>query len=305
MEIKLKAAVCSDKGRRRQNNEDNFCLNGKYMDLKEMDGGTMYACDALPDALFAVCDGMGGEEAGEEASLLSARLCAEFLKKGGNLTDRAHVESFLRNGCSQVYKQAQQKNNRSGSTLALLLAGKAGLVAANMGDSRIYRLRGGNLSQISEDHTEMQRLLSLGEIRPEDVKRHPLRHMIRQYWGMPLEVAPFTPHISEVIPYEKGDVYLLCSDGLTDMLEDEQIAAILSRNESVEELCRLLVEAALKNGGRDNVTTLVVRVERAPEGEKTIERPRAKKRWPIIALCAATALIAICALAWFKLRQLL
>ena len=143
-----------------------------------------------------------------------------------------------------------------------------GIRIANMGDSRIYRLHRGKMTQLSYDHTEMHKLLLQGKIRPEDIPKHPKRHMINQYWGMPLERAPFTPYVSDVIPYVPGDRYLLCSDGLTDMLADEQIEELLSAKEPVERISERLVSQAKRNGGRDNVTVIVVEVVQAAESSR-------------------------------------
>lgn len=257
----LLAAACSNKGCRRSNNEDNFCLNGKYMPREEMDEGGLYKCTAEGNAVFAVCDGMGGEEAGEEASLLSAQLCARYLKDGNMSSGRKELHAFFLDGCISVMKQAQKNNNRSGSTVSMIIADSSGLHAANMGDSRIYRLTADAFIQISEDHTEVQRLLKKGIITKEQIKTHPKRHMIRQYWGMPLSVAPFSPYFAPVIPYADGDKYLICSDGLTDMLEDHEIEGLLRQSKPVEEICQDLVDEALRHGGKDNVTVVVFEVQ--------------------------------------------
>ena len=270
----IQAAVCSDKGRRRANNEDNFCLNGLFMQREEMDRGGLYETRSDGDALFAVCDGMGGEEAGEEASLLSVQLCARYLEDGKMSAERKKLEAFFLDSCISVMRQAQHNENRSGSTVAMLIADENGLHPANMGDSRIYRFHGGQLQQISEDHTEVQRLLEKGAITPREVKTHPKRHMIRQYWGMPLSVAPFSPYFGDKIPYDEGDKYLLCSDGLTDMLDDAQIEALIRQDKPAAQLCRELVDEALRHGGRDNVTVLIARIEESSrqEGDKTGEK---------------------------------
>ena len=275
MAIKLLASAFSDKGNVRKNNEDSFFLNGHYLRREQMDDGGLFKCKAEPYALFAVCDGMGGEEAGEEASLLSVMRCEESLAAKEDLFDREKLVYFLRNGCQAVYDQARQRGNRSGATMALLVAGQERLRIANMGDSRIYRLHKGTMQQISYDHTEMQRLLNAGLIKPEEVKNHPKRHMILQYWGMPLDRAPFTPYMSKSSPYENGDRYLLCSDGLTDMLTDKQIAALLAKNEPVEKISEQMVRQAKAHGGRDNVTVVVIEVHASSD-----EKAGAKKKKP-------------------------
>ena len=277
MAIKLLASACSDKGCVRKNNEDSFCLNGHYLPREKMDDGGLFKCKAEPYALFAVCDGMGGAEFGEEASLLSVMRCSASLSAKEDLFDREKLIYFLRDGCQAVYDQARQRGNRSGATMALLVAGQDRLRIANMGDSRIYRLHKGAMQQISLDHTEMQRLLNAGLIKPEEVKTHPKRHMILQYWGMPLDRAPLTPDISKSIPYEDGDRYLLCSDGLTDMLTDKQIAALLSKNDPVEKISEQMVRQAKAHGGRDNVTVVVMEVKVTAD-EKTAAKKQPKKQ---------------------------
>lgn len=273
MAIQIRASACSDKGCVRQNNEDSFCLNGFHLERQDMDKGGLFKCHVLPNTLFAVCDGMGGEEAGEEASLLSVKMCGEFLKTPEKWNDEG-IKTFLRSGCQNVYDQARRRGNRSGATIAMTLMGKNGVRIANMGDSRIYRLHQGKMTQISYDHTEMHKLLLQGKIRPEDVATHPKRHMINQYWGMPLERAPFTPYILEPIPYVIGDRYLLCSDGLTDMLADAQIEELLRAPEPVERISERLVAQAKKNGGRDNVTVIVVEIAQAEENASAPETER-------------------------------
>ena len=302
MAVKLLASACSDKGCVRQNNEDSFCLNGHYLQRDQMDAGGLFKCMVVPDALFAVCDGMGGEEAGEEASLLSVQKCAEYLNAKTKMTDRDRITSFLHSGCEAVYAQAKRRGNHSGATLAMLVAGTEGIRIANMGDSRIYRLSAEGFRQLSYDHTEMQRLLNLGQITPEQIPTHPKRHMINQYWGMPLERAPFTPYISDMLPYCNRDRFLLCSDGLTDMLSDVEIARILSSSEPVERISEELVRQAKLKGGRDNVTVIVVEVREDGTAAAGAQNTRKKnKKMDVQALYGArkmlTALLTlVCAL---------
>lgn len=275
MAVKLVASACSDKGCVRKNNEDSFCLNGHFLKREKMDEGGLFKYSATPYALFAVCDGMGGEEAGEEASLLAVSRCAESLKARENLFDREKLVYFLRAGCEAVYAQARERGNHSGATMALLIAAADRLRIANMGDSRIYRLSAGEMKQLTVDHTEIQRLYTQGKITREQMKTHPKRHMIYQYWGMPLDRAPFQPYISTSIPYVNRDRYLICSDGLTDMLTNEEIKSVLSAQAPVEQISEALVRNAKARGGRDNVTVVVIEVE--SDDEKTVD-PNAKAK---------------------------
>ncbi len=267
MAIFIRAAACSNKGRVRMNNEDNFYLDGLFMDETQRDQGGLFNKDELSRGLFAVCDGMGGEEAGEEASLLSVKLCDRYRKEGMS-TQPEKLAEFLKNGCKEVLRQARENGNHSGATIAMLIAAEDGLYAANMGDSRIYRLVGKGLEQVSEDHTEIQRLLRKRLITPAQAKTHPKRHMILQYWGMPLGIAPFQPFISRKIPYAAGERFLICSDGLTDMVENNRIAQLLRQRKSIKDITQELVDEALQNGGKDNVTVLILEV---CDSEGTVE----------------------------------
>ncbi len=314
--VRFVAAACSDKGLRRRNNEDNFCLNGQYMQPDQRDAGGTFTCETDGRALFAVCDGMGGQEAGEEASYLSSEFCAKAVAGdpgvpspfgSGNGAQRGDLLNFLREGCVRVLRQAQECENNSGSTIVMLLADPKGFIPANMGDSRLYRLTSTRMTQVSEDHTEVRRLLKIGAITAEEMKTHPRRHMILQYWGMPLGIAPFGPHVGEPIPYVDGEKYLLCSDGLTDMLEDAQIEAILRQDKPETEIAQDLVAAALKNGGRDNVTVIVVTVHGESETDETVRkgrRPGGRRRlWPWLAgffLAVAAAAGGAAAFLWLR-----
>lgn len=259
MSIFINSAVCSNKGRVRTNNEDNFYLDGLFMDETKRDQGGVFEKNDLTQGLFAVCDGMGGEEAGEEASLLAVRICDRYRLEGMS-TQPEDLARFLKDGCKEVLQQARQNDNHSGATVSLLIATEDGLYAANMGDSRIYRLVGGDIEQVSEDHTEIQRLLRKRLITQAQAKAHPKRHMILQYWGMPLGIAPFKPFISRRIPYNVGERFLICSDGLTDMVDNSRIAQLLRQRKNVKEVTQDLVNEALQNGGKDNVTVMVLEI---------------------------------------------
>ena len=311
MALQIYAAACSNKGCVRRNNEDNFCLNGRYMQAEERDQGGLYCDESHGNSLYAVCDGMGGEEAGEEASLLAVQLCARYREQDGMSTDPEKLREFMHRGCVEVFAQAEKNDNHSGSTVAMIMADDEGLHAVNMGDSRIYRLTSKAMEQVSEDHTEVQRLLRRGLIKEEDIKRHPKRHMILQYWGMPLSIAPFHPFISRAIPYVHGEKYLLCSDGLTDMVENDRIEEILRQSKQVDQIAQELVDEAMRNGGRDNVTTLVLEIfeedgtvppqKEAPAAEEPVPARKSKKNLWLTALIALLAADGVVAWQWIRM----
>lgn len=306
MAMQIYAAACSNKGCVRKNNEDNFFLNGRFMQKGERDNGGLYTVKSTGKALYAVCDGMGGEEAGEEASLLSVQLCERYLDQQDAAPTPETLREFLHNGCEEVLAQAEKNDNHSGSTVSLMIAYEGGLYAANMGDSRIYRLTANRMEQVSEDHTEVQRLLRQRAIKEEDIPRHPKRHMILQYWGMPLSIAPFQPFVSRLIPCVSGEKYLLCSDGLTDMVGNDRIEQILRQRKNVDSIAQELVQEALHNGGRDNVTVVILEIRDEdgtvpPQDKPTVEpktpsslpKNRQKSLWlsVLIALLAADGFV--------------
>ena len=154
-----------------------------------------------------------------------------------------------------IYHEAQSQGVKSGTTLAGCLLENGQIRIAHVGDSRVYRLRDHTLMQLTADHSEVQRLLSMGVITPAQARSHPKRHVITQYLGMPDTEVRIDASITPVA-VRKGDRYLLCSDGLSDMVKDAQISKIFSAAATVKAAADELVQAALKNGGKDNVTVL-------------------------------------------------
>lgn len=266
--ITVTGAVVSDKGRLRKNNEDNFYFNGVFMDRESMDAGAFQKGSCREELqIYAVCDGMGGTDSGEEASCGAVRGLAAAVEKGGPLEKPEELTRMLRGISEDIYEDAAKKSARSGTTIALMALRGEKASFANVGDSRIYRLRRGSLRQLSLDHSRVQRMISMGILMPEEAKRAPWRHVITQYLGMPPEVK-IVPHIVAEEALEKDDMYLLCSDGLTDMVEDLRIEAIMKEKGCPGDAARALLKAALDQGGRDNATIMVLKVEKEARGKK-------------------------------------
>lgn len=253
----ISAAVCSHKGNVRNNNEDNFFLNGLYMELRAMDAGGLWTLDSEDDCLlFAVCDGMGGQESGELASTAAVSGLAEALAE---LRRGADVRHTIDEAVARINQAVLAiDDGKSGSTAVLLCARKGVATVANLGDSRAYLLRDGKLRRLTQDHTEVQRLINLGVVSPQEAETHYRRHALTRYLGLQMDGFALTPQYAKDIPLKQGDVFLLCSDGLTEMLGDEAIATLLAQEPA--DSCRALVQAALEAGGRDNVTVLALRV---------------------------------------------
>lgn len=240
---RIKAAVCNNMGRVRRNNEDNFYLAGKYMQLGEMDNGGLFTFEGIGTQIFAVCDGMGGGEAGEEASFMVVDELDKAIKSG-EIRSAASLRRLFQNTSNSVHRKHSAV---SGSTLALLAVNNGHVFISNIGDSRIYRLRNGRFKQISLDHVGFQ------------------AHSITQYIGME-EDDPLEPHermddVGEwTIGVDMDTTYLLCSDGLTDMVPNNEIRDTLLAFPEPKDAAQRLVDMALAKGGRDNVTVMVVRV---------------------------------------------
>ena len=258
--VRIQSTVINNKGRVRGNNEDSFYFNGIFMPRNRMDHGALVVKEFRDEIqLYAVCDGMGGTDSGEDASFCAVNGLAGRRQEHRKLLDANELKHTLREISDQVYEEACQRGQKSGTTIAMMLLQGQQVVFANVGDSRIYRFRNRTLTQISMDHSKVQRMISMGLLTPEQARKDPSRHVITQYLGMSPEVR-VSPYIVTDQPLQKGDIYLLCSDGLTDMVEDTQIEAILQKEKKLSDAVKALFEEAMKNGGRDNTTIILVHI---------------------------------------------
>lgn len=249
--LTLESAALTDAGRVRANNED--CVDA------DQDVG-----------LFVVADGMGGCNAGEVASGLAVRmLLAEFRQLPLTLPAREGRQPTLSPAamrlCTAILKSNRAVYEASlqdpryagmGTTLVAALFQGQRAVVASIGDSRVYRYRGTQLEQLTVDHTVLQEQIEYGLITPEQARCMGGRGLITRALG----VEPGVEIDVQEHPLLVGDVYLLCSDGLFDMLDDAEIAAILhDHGEAMQAAARSLVEAAKDKGGYDNISVMLVR----------------------------------------------
>lgn len=257
MKLRIRAAVRTDAGRVRANNEDNFYLNGRIRQNVRRDRAHARCAVRTGPFLAAVADGMGGEARGELASLLAVQSLRPCPFAQAVPTALACVAEANARICEQIV----QIGGRMGSTLAALFAEDGRVICCNIGDSRCYLLRDGVLTRLSTDHNKAGRMVELGVLTPEQASRHPSRHELTQHLGIFPEELVIEPAFSDVLELQAGDLFLLCSDGLTDMASEAEIAACLRGGGSPGTLAKALVRLALARGGRDNVTALVARVE--------------------------------------------
>jgi protein phosphatase len=202
---------------------------------------------------------MGGHNAGQIASELAAKqFLHAYYHLGGTAQEAArHAVLQAHHYIAEMASKIPSRYGMGTTLTALILKQDEGILT-HVGDSRCYRLREGVLEQLSRDHTLVARLVEQGILTPEQAKHHPQRNVIRQAVGVADPSEPLEPDI-ETFPLQQGDLYLLCSDGLTDLVDDAEIAAIL-RDELPTRAAWRLVDRALANGGRDNITVVLVRV---------------------------------------------
>jgi serine/threonine protein phosphatase PrpC len=240
LEVRAVFGYASDRGLRREQNEDSLIA---------------------ADPVFAVADGMGGHEAGEVASSICVRTLGDAPFVGEHLPEvsASDLQLLLREADAGI---REATGGRAGTTLtgAVLVrddAGRPCWLVFNVGDSRTYRLTNGLLEQITVDHSEVQELVDMGQITPDEALIHPRRHVVTRALG----TGSDTEADYWLIPVEPGDRLLVCSDGLTGEVSDGQLQQILSSVANPQDACAAMVEAALRSGGRDNVTVLVIDVE--------------------------------------------
>ena len=249
-------AGLSDLGRVRTENEDHWFA----------DPG---------QGLYLVADGIGGSAAGGLASQIVAEVLPRlFQNRFHKANDLAGPEIAKQASAAlvELSERLRQESrnavglNGMGSTVVLALVRDRHAVVAHMGDSRAYRLRAGGMEQLTKDHTIAQLLVDRGELAPEEAASHPAHSQLTRFVGMSTGAIPETKCI-ELTP---GDRLLLCSDGLTGMLGDQQILEILCRQAVPEEACRELIDAANRAGGKDNVTAVVVAISNNAARDRSV-----------------------------------
>lgn len=250
MNYKVRYSCVSHVGKRRKINQDNFICEGKYMeDNKKSFSFPLDGClTPTPGAVLGVFDGMGGEEHGEIASLIASKCASEIL-----IGERP-VESllnFCRNANEKICNYTYEHNYSSmGTTAALLAFTENEIALCNIGDSKIFRFADKKLEQISVDHYS---IAVYGQKPP-----------LSQNLGIPETEMVIDPYVA-IGEYNDGDIYLICSDGLTDMVTTDDISEILRKTKFLDDVNRLL-KTALENGGKDNITIILCRIEREKRG---------------------------------------
>lgn len=252
------AGACTHRGPVRPVNEDAFLAPSSRI------GGE----GSLRDRLWAVADGMGGHEGGREASNLACGELLELFSRQPPDPRNCGVRALSRHLAATVLRVDRRVRRRAatrpslahmGTTLSCLLLADGHSIVAHVGDSRVYRWRKGHLTCLTTDHTFVQEMVFEGEVDPSQAHRHPMRHLLTNAVGTAEPLCQVDEHIDRT---EVGDRFLLCTDGLTNALGTGRLAALVSPRRHPGEIAEDLVAAALDRGTRDNVTVVVVELER-------------------------------------------
>ncbi|HEY8727432.1 MAG TPA: Stp1/IreP family PP2C-type Ser/Thr phosphatase [Gaiellaceae bacterium] len=227
--------VITDTGRRRRRNED------------------AYVCEP---PLFAIADGMGGAQAGEVASRLAAAALKESHADAGG---EHRIYDLIQEANRRVYARSSTdpKTSGMGTTITVALVENGNVAFGHVGDSRAYLIRDGRMEQVTEDHSLVNELMKSGKLSREEAETHPQRSVITRALGTDPDVDADT----FTIEAKAGDVFLLCSDGLTDMVGEREIQELVERNrENLDAALKSLVKAANRGGGEDNITVVAFEI---------------------------------------------
>jgi protein phosphatase len=247
MSIKINHSQTTHRGNHREQNEDSCAIQ-----------------ETRNGQLFVTCDGMGGAAEGKKASSIGVKSIVEFFEK--EEFDNIQIALFqsLKFANEQIYATAQLNPafKGMGTTACVVLFQKDEMYFAHVGDSRIYLHTDGKLKHLTRDHSFVNQLVDQGTLRPNEAKNHPEKNRILKALGVHLDLEPTVAN--QPVLLKKGDQVLLCSDGLTDMVSDPGIEAVLNQEKSVPEKTQTLLQKALDNGGKDNITVQLIEVAQSP-----------------------------------------
>ncbi len=273
-QMKLKVGVLSVRGNVREINEDNYYVPGRRpVRPDQSDGsGAMPAMTLEATNLFIVADGMGGQQAGEKASLMAVELIPRAITRrlAADDNDPRHIQEAIREAVAEVNSEILGSSglvteySNMGTTVVLAQFRHDRVYVAGIGDSRAYRLRDGRIEQLTKDHSLADALLDAGTITKDELATHKFKNVLYLYLGS--KDARSGPEDFRVLDVRPGDRFLLASDGLTGVVSDDDLAQHLGSINDPQQAAATLTELALHNDSKDNVTCLTIYVvaENAP-----------------------------------------
>jgi protein phosphatase len=270
--VVVDVAAVSDRGLVRENNQDHYLVVRIRRTMERL--LTNLRADQVPARAeevgygFVVADGLGSPMGGEVASqmaigtLINLALQEPDWVFGISLDDTSRRVQRMAKRWERVQEAIRARGDRDpalgqmGTTMIAAVSLGTRLVIGHIGDSRVYIFRGGQLHQLTRDHTLVQTMMDLGELTPDEAAMHPRRHLLMRSFSASGDTSLGDFEQATLVD---GDQLLLCTDGLNDMVDNETIGSVLSRAAASDEACQLLLAAALENGGRDNVTIALAR----------------------------------------------
>lgn len=224
----------------RDNNEDFFLID-------------------LDQGLFIVADGMGGHNAGEIASSLAANTVREYIGAVGHENPEINIKYAVQAANEKVFMNSKRSTSREGmgTTLTVLWIVGSKAYVAHVGDSRAYVVRGGLIDRVTSDHSLVQEMVENGGLSENEARRHPQRNILTRAIGIQSEAEVDVDEFT----LNANDILLLCSDGLNGVLNDSEILEIINSGDTVEQTSAQLVDAAVKKGGHDNITAIIVYID--------------------------------------------
>lgn len=256
---KVEVAVTTNKGNVRVRNDDNYLIKNSYMEpTKE---NSSFRMKLNPPTMVAVCDGMGGGNYGKEAALLAIQQLQLFSNNFEQYRVTKEMVNHMICSLNDRIFETFHKDSKAGTTIALLYLGET-IIAANVGDTRIYRYQNNRLGLISQDHNQAQEVKNLFDQGITLGNNRARSHILTQYLGMSKKEILIEPYMKQM-DYEDSMIFMICSDGLYEVLEEEVMEDILHRKlkKNLKSATNALVKQALKYKGKDNITSMLIKVE--------------------------------------------
>lgn len=260
--VTLEIAAVTDIGQKRTSNQDNFFVNGCYIDHYNIAAERFETVDEMETHVLAVCDGMGGQADGDVAAMTGVATVSDFyhsLRASGSAEETEQLaQSVLREANERILEQGRVSGKKMGSTISMLVVDANYVYACNLGDSEIYHKNQFGIERLSKPQTFAQALVDVGAISEDQASHSYIRNQLSHYLGMENRRG-IRPN-AQFTSVRNGDMLLICSDGITDVLQSHSIYATLSSGRPVKDIADTLIEKALRKGSGDNLTVVIARV---------------------------------------------